>query len=65
VTVVTNLKVPVHYAMYVAVIYTFYNLLYTVTAEKRETRPEAKERKRENRMSGNTGTHETTTTTNT
>lgn len=33
----TDLQVPVNYAIYVAVIYTFYNLLYAVTAEERES----------------------------
>lgn len=42
----TNLQVPVHYAIYVAMIYTFQNLLYAVTVEERETRPEAKRRGR-------------------
>lgn len=32
----TDLQVPVNYAIYVTVIYTFYNLLYAVTAEERE-----------------------------
>lgn len=33
----TDLQVPVNYATCVAVIYTFYNLLYAVTAEERES----------------------------
>lgn len=36
-TVMTDLQVPVNYAIYVAVIYTFYNLLYAVTVEERES----------------------------